>query len=162
MSPRGFFLSKDCCQLRINGKGKLTPVADAEILVEIVFLLPGKIARDFRRKRAAKVCRLLLGGDVTLVTEIEQRRAQLQSSAAGRATQSLLLGGSSESVGKINTKIEAYQGMPRGFRYLGTSDRQVVAKQVIELTLERERQNLRHQRVEDLVGSYTSLYVTSG
>ncbi|CAM9184826.1 unnamed protein product, partial [Ectocarpus sp. 13 AM-2016] len=108
-------------------------------LVEIVFLLPGKIARDFRRKSAAKVCRLL-GGDSSLVTEIEQRRTQLQSSTEGRATQAFLLGGSSEG---------SAEGSPEG---------------VVELSLERERQALesqkqafKRQRVEDLVGRYTLL-----
>ena len=33
-------------KMRINGKGQLTPVADAKTLVEIVFLLPGKIAQN--------------------------------------------------------------------------------------------------------------------
>ncbi|CAN0023105.1 unnamed protein product, partial [Sphacelaria rigidula] len=47
---------------RINGKGQLTPVADAKTLVEIVFPLPGKIAQNFRRQSASKVCRVL-GGD---------------------------------------------------------------------------------------------------
>lgn len=139
-------------------------MADAKTLVEIVFLLPGKIARDFRRKSAAKVCRLL-GGDSTLVTEIEQRRAQLESSAEGRATQSFLLGGrSTENIEKEKSEVDAYEGMPMGFRYLDTSERQVVAKQVVELSLERERQalqqqqqDLKRQRVEDLVGRYTSL-----
>ncbi|CAM9114161.1 unnamed protein product [Ectocarpus sp. 8 AP-2014] len=63
-------------KIRINGRGQLTPVADAKTLVEIVFLLPGKMARDFRRKSAAKVCRLL-GGDSSLISEIEERRTSL-------------------------------------------------------------------------------------
>lgn len=146
-------------QLRINEKGKVTPVADAKTLVEIVFLLPGKIARDFRRKSAAKVCRLL-GGDSTLISEIEQRRVQLESSAEGRATQNFLLGGSSE--GSVegsggSSEVEIYQGMPTGFRFLDDSQRQVVAKEVVELSLERERQVLKRQKAEDLVGRYTLL-----
>lgn len=163
-------LTSACSQLRINGKGKLTPVADAKTLVEIVFLLPGKIARDFRRKSAAKVCRLL-GGDSTLVAEIEERRAQLQNSSSGRATQSFLLGGSPDSIEKENSEVEAYGGMPIGFRFLDTSDRQVVAKQVVELSLERERnvlqqqqqalesqkQDLKRQRCSDMVDRYKIL-----
>ena len=82
-----------CAGHRINGKGKLTPVADVKTLVEIVFLLPDKTAREFRRQSAVKVCRLL-GGDTTLVSEVEQRRAALESTPKGRATQSFLLGGS--------------------------------------------------------------------
>ena len=59
-----------CPHLRINGKGKLTPVASANTLVEIVFLLPGKNARDFRRKSAVNVCRFP-GGDTTLEDDFE-------------------------------------------------------------------------------------------
>lgn len=139
-------------KLRINGKGQLTPVADAKTLVEIVFLLPGRIARDFRRKSAAKVCRLL-GGDSTLISEIEQRRAQLQSSAEGQASQAFLLGGSSSgSVGESqrSSEVEMYHGMPTGFRFLDDSQRQLVAKEVVDMTLKRKR-------VEDLVERYKML-----
>lgn len=55
-------------QLKINGKGRLTPVADARTLVEIVWLLPGKAAHEFRRSSATTVCRVL-GGDLSLVQE---------------------------------------------------------------------------------------------
>lgn len=133
-------LGSACSQLRINGKGKLTPVADAKTLVEIVFLLPGKIARDFRRKSANKVCRLL-GGDMTLVSEIEQRRASLESTEEGRATQAFLLGGSSgevEIVSQTPTEID-FNEMPAGFVFLGTDDRKEVAKEVVEQTLKRRK-----------------------
>ena len=138
-------------KIRINGKGQATPVADAKTLVEIVFLLPGKIARDFRRKSAAKVCRLL-GGDSTLISEIEQRRTQLESSAEGRATQNFLLGGSSEGGGGGggSSEVEIYRGMPTGFRFLDDTQRQLVAEEVVDQALKR-------QRVEDLVGRYKLL-----
>ncbi|CAN0532144.1 unnamed protein product, partial [Ectocarpus sp. 8 AP-2014] len=57
-------------RLKINGKGNETPVADAKTLIEIVWLLPGKKAHTFRRQSSEKVCRLL-GGDLSLVAEIE-------------------------------------------------------------------------------------------
>jgi hypothetical protein len=76
-------------QLRINGKGRLTPCADARTLVEIVWLLPGKAAREFRRTSAATVCRAL-GGDLTLAAEIESRHNALQTSEEGRTTQRFL------------------------------------------------------------------------
>jgi hypothetical protein len=41
------FMTK-CHKLRINGKGRLTPVADAKTLIQIVWALPGKKARSFR------------------------------------------------------------------------------------------------------------------
>jgi len=44
-------LAASCCQLRINGKGKLTPCADAKLLVEIVWSLPGKACVLGERRR---------------------------------------------------------------------------------------------------------------
>ena len=75
-----------CHILKINGKGRATPVADAATLVEIAWLLPGKKAVSFRRKGAETVCRML-GGDLTLVDEIQRRHAQV----AGTAEQEFLL-----------------------------------------------------------------------
>jgi hypothetical protein len=59
-------------QLRINGKGHLTPVADAPTCVEIIWELPGKAAKAFRRQCAHLICRIL-GADRTLIEEIEVR-----------------------------------------------------------------------------------------
>jgi hypothetical protein len=84
-------LAASCCQLRINGKGKLTPCADARTLVEIVWSLPGKAARAFRQTSARAVCRVL-GGDLSLVDEIEGRCRALQATDAGRETQDFLVG----------------------------------------------------------------------
>ena len=75
-----------CHKLRINGKGRETPVADAAILVEIAWLCPGKAAVQFRRKGAESVCRML-GGDLTLVDEIQRRHTQV----AGTAEEEFLL-----------------------------------------------------------------------
>lgn len=126
---------------RINGEGKDTPVADAKTLVEIIFLLSGKTASEFRRQSAAKVCRLL-GGDSTFVSEIEQLRAALESNTTKRPTP---------------TEIETHQGMPMGFRYLDTTDRQAVAKQVVKHELERQQQALKRQRCDDMFGKYQGL-----
>jgi hypothetical protein len=61
-----------CTRLKINGKGKPTPVASAPVLVEIIWELPGKAAKAFRRQSAHMICRIL-GGDMTLAAEIEKR-----------------------------------------------------------------------------------------
>jgi hypothetical protein len=71
-NPPGVKVAK----LRINGSGRETPVADAATLIEIAFLLPGNKARDFRRAGADKV-RRVLGGDVTLLDEIDRRHAKI-------------------------------------------------------------------------------------
>ena len=155
-----------CATSRMTIPSWAISLPNAKALVEIVFFLPGKIARDFRSKSAAKVCRLL-GGDSTLISEIEQRCTQLESSAEGRATQAFLLGGSSEGSPEGSGRsyeVEIYQGMPTGFRFLADSQLQLVAEEVVDLSLERERQALesqkqalKRQRVEDLVGRYTLL-----
>ena len=67
-------LCKSITQLRINGKGKLTPVASAATLVEIIWELPGAAAKAFRRQSAHYICRIL-GGDLTLIKDIEARFA---------------------------------------------------------------------------------------
>jgi hypothetical protein len=59
-------------QLRINGKGRETPVADAKTLIQIIWALGGKKAREFRIKCAEYICRVL-GGDPSLVREMEIR-----------------------------------------------------------------------------------------
>ena len=152
-----------CGHLKINGKGKPIPVADAKCLVEIVWLLPGKKAHTFRRQSSEKVCRLL-GGDMTLVSEIDARHAALQRTEEGRATQEFMLDGREEAV-------ETFDGMPDGFSYLSKEDRTLFVKEMIEQKLEAGKQKLqlvdqqlhelkvalKRKRVEDLVEGYRSL-----
>ncbi|KAG5183136.1 hypothetical protein JKP88DRAFT_157226 [Tribonema minus] len=83
-------LRRSIQHVRINGKGKPTPCASARVLVEVVFLLPGKAARDFRRASATTVCRVL-GGDLSIVGEVEARHHALQQTEGGRAAQEFLL-----------------------------------------------------------------------
>ena len=84
-------ISPRCYKLRINGKGRVTPVADAPTLIEVAWLLPGKTATEFRRKGAESVCRLL-GGDLSLVDEVQRRHAQV----AGTAEEGFLLAASGQ------------------------------------------------------------------
>lgn len=90
VSDMGTELGTRCPSLRVNGKGQPTPCADARTLVEIVWTLPGKAARDFRRTSAQLLCRVL-GGDLSLVEELEARHALLQRSDGGQAAQEFLL-----------------------------------------------------------------------
>ena len=73
-------MSARCTSLRINGKGKLTPVADALTLIEIVWELPGKAAKAFRRQSAHLIARYL-GADRTLIDEIEARYERVPAAA---------------------------------------------------------------------------------
>jgi hypothetical protein len=86
----GTELGTGCPSLRINSKGQATPCADARTLVEIVWALPGKAAREFRRTSAQTVCRVL-GGDLSLVAEIEARHGIYLQQESGQATQEFLL-----------------------------------------------------------------------
>ncbi|EFX60009.1 hypothetical protein DAPPUDRAFT_345871, partial [Daphnia pulex] len=58
--------------VKINGYGKPTPTAPFPVLLEIIFLLPGKRAHEFRRTCAKYIARLL-SGDLSLIPEIEAR-----------------------------------------------------------------------------------------
>ena len=83
-------LSQKIRHLRINGKGRETPVADIPTLVEIIWELPGKAAKKFRRTSAKYIVRIL-GGDPALVDEIKAQDAMLQSTEAGRQMQAQAL-----------------------------------------------------------------------
>ena len=91
----GTELGTRCPSLKINGKGQATPCADARTLVEIVWALPGRAAREFRRSSAETVCRVL-GGDPSLAAEIEARHDTLHQLENGRAAQEFLLGDEAE------------------------------------------------------------------
>ncbi|CAN0195074.1 unnamed protein product, partial [Pylaiella littoralis] len=146
-----------CTQLRINDKGRETPVADAKTLIQIIWLLPGKKAREFRHQSSEKVCRLL-GGDLSLVAEIEARHADLQSTDAGRSTQEFLLSGTSEKA------IDPFEGMPSWLKHLDEKERQQCAKLMFEQHLKIGEQQLHESRValkrkrcSDMVEMYQSL-----
>lgn len=69
--------------VKINGKGHMTPVADGNTMVEIMWKLPSKTARAFLTMSSEVVCRAL-GGDTTLCKEIEELNDRLQSTEEGR------------------------------------------------------------------------------
>lgn len=64
-----------CSSFRFAGRGqwKDTPVADAKGIVEIIMVLPGRVAARYRRE-AANVMVRYLGGDLTLVEEVAANR----------------------------------------------------------------------------------------
>jgi hypothetical protein len=83
-------IASSCVHIRMNGKGRLTPCADVRTLVEVVFELPGKAARDFRRKAATQICRQL-AGDLNMVAELEARHMWWQQSKSHQQMQHALL-----------------------------------------------------------------------
>lgn len=80
--------------IQINGKGRTTPVSDAKTITEIIWLLPARAAKEFRRQSAETICRVL-SGDTSICEEIESRCARLQGSEEGRAFQRFM-GGESD------------------------------------------------------------------
>lgn len=76
--------------LRINGCGKITPVADLRTLVEMIWKLPGRTSANFRRKSAETTCRVM-GGDLALLREIEQNNLTWRSVEGGMAIQQALI-----------------------------------------------------------------------
>lgn len=140
-------LGARCTRLKVNGKGHPTLVANAKTLIEIVWLLPGKKAHGFRRQSSEKVCRLL-GGDLSLISDIEARHATLQSTEQGRATQEFLLNDQKEEA------VDTFDGMPPVFRYLAPQEREEYAKQMIEQQLHESRVALKRKRADNLIQSY--------
>jgi hypothetical protein len=98
-------ISTNCGKLKINGIGHSTYVADAKTLVEIVWLCPGKAAREFRRKSAQTIVRVL-GGDLSIINEIEQRHIQLNGSEEGRAVQDFLIPDQVQQVQQIPMELQ--------------------------------------------------------
>ena len=85
-------LSERIRHLRINGSGKLTPVADAATMVEIVWILPGAHAKAFRRECAQVLCSVL-SGDLQLAHAIEKQHHAIQ----GTQVESFLAGDTNAS-----------------------------------------------------------------
>ena len=133
-------LVSEGAQLRINKKGRETPAADAKTLIQIVWLLPGRKAREFRHASSKNVCRLL-GGDLSLVSDIEARHASLQASEEGRSTQAFLLGDSQR--GEEHAITQNFDGMPAGFRFLLESDRADFAKRHLDQQLQNDKLQLK-------------------
>lgn len=137
-------------RLKINQKGRETPVADAKTQIKIVWLLPGKKEHTFRRQSSEKVCPLL-GGNMSVVSEIEARHNSLQSTEEGRATQSFLLDGRQEET------IDSFESMPPAFKYVDAKECGDLAKRMIEQQLQENNVALKRKRVDNLIQSYKYL-----
>ena len=92
-------VSQKVGHLRFPGRGQRdTPVAPVSTLVEVAWLCPGRAAKEFRRQGAVTLCRAL-GGDLSLVEEIEQRHGEV----AGTETQAALLEGTGVTPAEANS-----------------------------------------------------------
>lgn len=102
------------------------------------------------------MCRLL-GGDLSLISEIEARHTTIEGTEEGRATQEFFLYGRDEAA-------ETFIGMPAGFKYLSEADRAGFAKlmfeQILKLgeqQLQQSKVTLTRKRIDDPVQSYREL-----
>lgn len=108
-------------QRRINGSGDLTAVAEVDMLIELVWLLPAEIPDDVRRQMSHTVCELLKG-DPKLVIETEKRHVAMREKCLRAGAQ--------------------HDDMPAGFRHLSEEDREAFARQMVELSMKSRDQEL--------------------
>lgn len=94
-----------CTDFKFPGQGqRLTPVAPLKTLIEIAWLCPGHNAKVFRQTGAVVLCRAL-GGDLSLVDEIRERRGELTVDE-----QEALLAGTGVTIAQANrTALELAQ-----------------------------------------------------
>lgn len=106
-------------QRRINGVSRLTAVAEVDMLIELVWLLPAEIADDVRRNISHTVCRLLKGNQ-KVVLETEKRYIAMRE-------QSLRAGAQDSD-------------MPKEFKHLSEQGREEYAFRMMELSLKARDQ----------------------
>jgi hypothetical protein len=92
-----------CFNLQINGSGKEIWAADLPTIVELIMVLPGKRAKQFRRVCANYIVRIL-GGDRTLIKEIENQDEMLNQTEAGRQFQENALASAGVSQSAIDMR----------------------------------------------------------
>lgn len=97
-------------QHQINGNGGLTAVAEVDVLIELVWLLPAEIADDVRREISHTVCKVLRG-DPKLVIETEKRHIAMREK-----------------------RLQQYNDMPVEFKYLSDKGREQYAFRLVELS----------------------------
>jgi hypothetical protein len=104
-----------CLNIQFPGRGqKETPTATVNVLVEIIMLCPGKIAKTVRMQAAKTLCRAM-AGDLTLVDQILERHTEV----AGTNEQAIILEGTGVTPDQANmgmtqeTKEEHMLGVKR-------------------------------------------------
>ena len=94
-------------KLRINGKGKKTPCVSARNAIQLIWDLPGKQAKAFRRTCSHYICRIL-GGDASLIEEMQTRAA-----VSTEAQRDLFLGKRSSPTREADEAAAKRQGIDR-------------------------------------------------
>ncbi|AAR26857.1 FirrV-1-A33 [Feldmannia irregularis virus a] len=143
-------LSERVKKIQINGRGRVTPVADAKTLIYIIWLLPGRAVAHFRAQSAEIIARVL-GGDLRLAQEIQQQCAKLQETPEGRAFQDFMA-------------PDAKKQKMDMFEFLGPSKRVEIAEQfyaeklkAIQQERQAKEQELKKKSITDIIDVYQSL-----
>lgn len=103
-------------------KQKPTKAAHLATLIEIAWLCPGKHAKEFRRTGAVTLCRAL-GGDLSLIDEIRQRRIEVTE-----GEQDALLAGTGVTTAEANGMAVDVRRLDMEERKLALREQQVHAE----------------------------------
>jgi hypothetical protein len=114
-------------KVKINQQGHPTWAADLPTIVELIMVLPGKRAKQFRRVCANYIVRIL-GGDRTLIKEIERQDERLNQTEAGRQFQQSAL----SSTG-VNVQLDTREREARLARMEAENARMQTENREIEL-----------------------------
>jgi hypothetical protein len=124
--------------IRINDKGKETWCANAATCVEVIWELPGKAAKEFRRQSAHYICRIL-GGDRTLIEEIETRFERIDE-----ASQNFFVNSNTERpVLPTRTDVEESRIRQRKLEDLEIAERE---SRILQSQLDAQKSQLALQR----------------
>lgn len=69
-------IQQSCSYRQLNGKGRRRWLAPVNVLIQIVWCLPGKVAHEFRMKCAQDICRIM-GADPSLIAELEAKQHEI-------------------------------------------------------------------------------------
>ena len=120
--------------IQINRKGHTTPVSDAKTITEIIWMLPARAAKEFRRQSAETICRVL-SGDTSICEEIESRCARLQSSEEGRAFQRFVGGEPPAKRVRIGPEIMELATEEQYQAYVSTQVQHEILKSEVSLVM---------------------------
>ena len=130
--------------LKFPGRGQRdTPVADLPTIIEVIFLLPGKMAAQVRSE-ASKLFVRYLGGDLSLVQEVQQM-AHIQkhlgeeapehplclfAAASGSMRSHLAAVTAIDAIDQTGYSNDPYKLLQRGKLLAGPEGRLAMAKQI--------------------------------
>lgn len=125
----GFFSDEKVVQKKLPGKGNSrSSTVSFQDAIELIFVLPGKTAKTFRRK-AAEIITRYYGGDPSLIDEIE-------ANAASKAPINVM---ARASLGKrLNSDEEQQLSLERVHR----NKRMELENQALELEIETKRKTM--------------------